>query len=297
MSTQITIEGRLVQGGVTLKPKKDMKTNKPILDPQSGQPINECFLAVAFPKFINGQPNPKASEYWAALVAQARASFPHLFDAAGNCSNPKFAFKWQDGDGVDDNGQSVADKPGFAGHYIIKMATRYAPTCYARDSHGNLVQIPNPEQVIKRGYNIAVGVTIDGNGVEPGNRQAVPGLFVSPNLILFVSPGEEIISGPDPNAVFGNVASQTGLAQGVAVGGSAPPNLAPPQMQAPMAGPPQAGPAPLPGGAPTMGPPAPPAGPQYVMQPSAQGASREALLGMGWTDEGLIQAGHMIRVG
>lgn len=37
-----------------------------------------------------------------------------------------------------------------------------------------------------------------------------------------------------------------------------------------------------------------PSGPTYIMQPSANGATRESLLAAGWTDAALIQAGHMV---
>lgn len=268
MSTQITIEGRLVQGGVVLKPAKDMKTNQPKKDPNTGAVIEECFMAIAVPKKVNvnGQwiDNPQIGQYYASFDAQARASFPHLFPNGGACTHPRFANKWQDGDGVDSNGKSVAGNEGFAGHWIIKCNTRYAPTCYARDSHGALVQIPEPEKVIKRGYRVAVGVTIDGNGVEPGNNQAVPGLFCSPNLVLFVAPDQEIVSGPDPNQAFANVQAQNGLAQGVAVGGLSTPPL-PGQQAAPQPG----GGAPMPGGtsAPVGGPPLPGGAPTQPAMP------------------------------
>lgn len=321
MSTQITIEGRLVQGGVVLKPAKDMKTNQPKKDDQ-GKVIEECFMAIAVPKN-----SPHIGTYYAAFLGQAQASFPHLFpNGAQQSTHPRFAMKWQDGDGVDSNGKSVAGNEGFAGHWIIKCNTRYAPTCYERNAHGQLVQLTDPEKVIKRGYNVAVGVTIDGNGVEPGNNQAVPGLFCSPNLVLFVSPGPEIVSGPDPTAAFAGVQS---VPSGVANAGvSAPaPGLTPPpmpgQQSAPAGAPPmptQQHPAPIPGGAgasplpgavspATASPPLPGAGgplppapqqvqqqPQYQTTASAQGATLDWLLGQGWTIDGLLTAGHITRV-
>lgn len=331
MSIHVTSPvGRLVQGGFKLMPKKDIKGN--LVKNSDGEQVEEQFIALAIPKLINvnGQmiDNPEIAPFYAQFDAQARASFPHLFPNGGACTHPRFAFKWQDGDGVDSNGKSVKDKPGFAGCWVIKMATRYLARVYARDNHGNLVQLEDPEKIIKMGYKISVGCTIDGNGVEPNNSQAVPGLFVSPNLILFVAPDEEIISGPDPNAVFANVASQPGAAgAGVGVGLHSPPQ---PGAGAPMPGgaPAPAGGPPMPGGAPTSpaggpplpgqtppvstggppmpgnapmppgagGPPLPPAQPQYQVNASAQGATLQNLQDLGWTIEALLAAGHITKL-
>ena len=327
MSTQFTSPvGRLVQGGFKLQPKKDIKGN--LVKDSEGKQVEECFISLAVPKFVNGQPNPEIGPFYSLFVSQAQASFPHLFpNGATESTHPRFAMKWQDGDGKDSNGQSVANKPGFAGCWVIKMATRYAPRVYARDSHGNLVQLEDPEKIIKTGYRISVGGTIDGNGVEPNNTQAVPGLFVSPNLVLFVAPDEEIVSGPDPNAVFANVASQNGVAGSApAAGLHSPPQPAaggapmPSGTSAPAGGPPLPGGAPTPASNPPMpgataggppmpgatagGPPMPggapvptptPAAPQYATTASAQGATLDQLLALGWKIDDLVAQGHIVR--
>lgn len=295
MSTQfITPVGRLVQGSMSLQPKKDDK-GQPVLD-DKGQPVHECFLAIAVRK-----DDPGLAAFYGQFTTQARASFPHLFDAQGNCTHPRFAWKIQDGDGTDKNGQSVANKPGFAGHWIFKMATRYAPRCFHHGKYDPSQQIQNPDDVIKRGYYIRVSGSIDGNGVGANAGAAVPGLYVSPNLVELVAFGEEIVSGPDASAVFGGNAITSPLPAGASsvpkVAAAAPPsNLAPPAL--PGAAAPAAMPA-APGlpAAPAAMPAPPAAGPVFQMQPSAQGASREALLANGWTDDQLIAAGHMIRVG
>lgn len=333
MGTQyISPVGRLVQGGMSLSPKKDMK-GQPALDSE-GKQIHECFMAIAVPKLRNGQANPDVAAFWAQLDAQARASFPHLFPNGGACTHPKFAWKIQDGDGVDDSGQSVADKPGFAGHWIFKMATRFAPSCWYYGKYDPSQRIQNPDEIIKKGYWIRVSGTIDGNGVEPGNRQAVPGLFVSPNMVELIDRGDEIISGPDPSKVFGAAALPPGITPMSTapalpgVGGGAPNLNTPPlpgQVTSPPALPAQGvaslplpgattSPPTLPGaGVPSLpgvstapanaGFPSPPMpGQQVVQQPvyqmtaSAQGATREQLHALNWTDDMLIQAGHMVRV-
>jgi hypothetical protein len=324
MSTQLTIEGRLVQGGVVLKPSKDMKTQQPKKDDQ-GKVIEECFMAIAVPKKVrdamgNVIDNPKIGEYYAAFDAQARASFPHLFPNGGVCSHPRFAMKWQDGDGVDSNGKSVAGNEGFPGHWIIKCNTRYAPTCVTRTANGYM-PMTDPEKSIKRGYFVAVAITIDGNGVEPNNAQAVPGLFVSPNMVLLTAQGPEITSGPDPTQAFAGVQTDNSLPAPTNAAPGPTPGLAAPPMPGsaptptvaaptPAAALPTPGPVAAPANLPMPGAPRPaanlpvpggapvPAQPQYAPTASAQGATVDQLLnmGVGWTIESLLAAGHIVRV-
>ena len=301
--TQLTITGRFVQGGLKLQPKTDEKGNKVMKKDKPTEQVEECYIGVAVAKN-----DPLfASLYWPTYHQVARAAFPGLFDANGNCVHPRFAWKMQDGDGVDKNGKPVRDKPGFAGHYVFKFVTQFAPRCYIKDSHGNLQQlVEDPEKLIKRGFRIAVAVTLDGNGVGADSGNAVPGLFASPNMVLFVAPDEEIISGPDPNEAFANVATSAlpasvaapaGLAPPALPGapagapalpGAAPAGLAPPALP----GAPGVGLGPPPAAAGGLSPP-PASGPTYVMQPSAQGATRESLHALGWSDDQLIAAGHM----
>jgi len=318
MRANLTLIGRFVQGSLTLEKKKDEK-GQPALD-KDGVQIEECFIALAVPKT-----DPALPGYYAAYVEAARAAFPSLVDAAGNISHPRFAMKIQDGDGIDKNGKSVKDKPGFAGCYVFKMATRYAPRCYVKDAHGNNQLLEDPSKIIRKGYRIAVAVGIDGNGVSPqGNGSAVPGLYVSPDLVLLVAPDTEIVSGPDPTAAFAGITSTMpeGVAApaGLALPNAAPGGLTPPALpgitpQQPAAGLPGlpgmpaagSGLPPLPGAAPAATgmpplpgagtPPLPPSGPVYTMQPSAMGASRDDMHKLGWTDEAMIAQGHMVKTG
>jgi hypothetical protein len=304
--------GRLVQGGMSLQAKKEAN-GQLALDKTTGQSIHECFLAIAVRK-----DDPQLPAFYALFDSQARMSFPHLFPNGGACTHPQFAWKIQDGDGVDNEGKSVAGKPGFAGHYIFKMATRFAPRCFHHGKYDPSQQIQNPDDVIKKGYFVRVSGTIDGNGVQPGTA-AKPGLYVSPNLVELVAFGEEIVSGPDAAAVFGGAPAIT-LPAGASTApilpapGMPATSLTPPPLpgQMPTAIPAAVGPAvppvaapalPLPGAAsaafPLPGAVSPAAAnpqPQYQMTASAQGATREQLHALNWTDDALIAAGHMIRV-
>ena len=242
---------RLVQGQPSLQVKKNQKTGLPEKDEQ-GNVIMESFIAVAIRK-----DDPQLMPFYNLFAQTARAEFPHLFDAQGNCTHPRFAWKIQDGDGKDTNGQSVAGKPGFAGHYIFKMTTRFAPKCYHYGKYDPSQVIQNPDEVIKRGYFVRVSGSIKGNGVKPQDTSNVPGLFVSHSMIELVAFGEEIHSGPDASAVFGAQpiagalpagASQTPLVPPAASGNG----LAPPALPG-QGGVQQMGALPAIGGAPTIG--------------------------------------------
>lgn len=326
--------GRLVQGSFSLQEKKDPQSNKAILDPETGKPVMEVFFAMAVPKQVrdpaSGQmiDNPELLQFYSLFVQQAQADFPHLF-VNGVCQHPKFAWKIQDGDGRDGNGVSVADKPGFAGHYVFKFGTRYVPKCFHYGKYDASQQIQNPDEVIKRGYYIRVGGTIAGNGVKPDERMAVPGLYLSPNLVELIAFGDEIVGGADPNKVFGAAPiNQASLPPGASLTPRLPAGGA---QGAPGGLPGQGGgltPPPLPGqgglgapnaavagglpgmggGAPALGAPAgglgapplpgglgaPPVqqGPQYTMTPTAGGVTFEEALRQGWTPEALVANGH-----
>lgn len=190
--------GRIVQGGVDLQPKTD-DNNQPVLD-SNGNQVHECFIALAIPKT-----DPEFPAFYQQMHGVAIGNFPGKFDPATGQLKPgvRFAMKLQDGDGFDGNGNPVSAKEGFAGHWIIKMATRFAPRCYPAGRYDPASEIPNAGSLIKRGHYIRCSVVIDGNGVEDNNQKAVQGLFISPNLIEYVGIGEEITSGPSAADVFG----------------------------------------------------------------------------------------------
>ncbi|QYW02507.1 hypothetical protein CPT_Silvanus_033 [Stenotrophomonas phage Silvanus] len=190
--------GRIVQGGVELQPKTD-DDNKPVLD-SNGNQVHECFIALAIPKN-----DPEFPAFYQQMHAVAQGNFPAKFDPATGQLRPgvRFAMKLQDGDGYDGNGKPVSDKEGFAGHWILKMATRFAPRCFPANRYDPASEMQEPGKVIKRGHWIRCSVVIDGNGVEDNNTKAVQGLFISPNLIEYVGIGDEITSGPSAADVFG----------------------------------------------------------------------------------------------
>ncbi len=270
--------GRLVQGSVAMQAQKDMDTNQPLLN-QDGTPVMGTFIALAFPKVLpNGQPNAEFDALWAQLNAVAAAAWPALFPqgAGGACVNPRFSWKYQDGDGHDQSGKSVADKPGFKGNHILRFYTSFPMRCFHEGKFGAHEEIQKPEDIIKRGYWVRVFGEAKGNNAT---GQQVPGISLYPKLLSFVERGDEIVSGPDAQAAFGNAA----------VGWRPPASASPiPTGAVPaVAVPAVAVPAPAAAAVPV------PAGPVVTPALAAQGITWPMLQGQGWTEETARAAGHI----
>lgn len=265
----LTPVGRLVQGHPMEAQTKD-QSGRPLLT-QSGQPTQRYFIAVAFRK---GDP---AFESLRALITQAaREGFPHLFDAAGNCTHPRFSFKIADGDGVDDNGKPNANKEGFAGHWVLKLSSSFAPKCY-HAGHYQPHEVIQDANQIQRGYNVRVSGT-----VEPNGQPNKPGVYVNLGMVEMHSVGPVIVGGPDAAAVFGGAATPAAPVAQYAL----PATPAVSTAVAPPAVPVVPQPA-------ILTPPTVPQAPVRTMLAAANGLPYEAYIAQGWTDELLRQHGMM----
>ncbi len=235
--TQIlTPVGRLVQGDCFVPQTTDSE-GKPLLiknGPNASQPRVDYYMAIAIPKTDIGY-----NEVWAAIHGTARAAFPSLFDAAGNCINPKFAFKVTDGDSQVPNskGAKPCDKEGFPGNWILGFSGGFAPKCYTA---GGAELITNPE-MLKRGYYVRIYGSVKGNG-----SMQQPGVVLNHSMIELVGYGEEINSGPNGGTVFGDsVAALPAGASATPLAGNAPiAQVAPTPMPGALAPTPTAAPAP-----------------------------------------------------
>lgn len=303
----LTPVGRLVQGDLFTPQTTDQQGNPRVIKtgPNAGQPNPQYFIAVAFAKNDPGWP-----ALFAVFDRVARGSFPTLFPNNGGCSHPQFAWKIIDGDGVDTSGKPNSAKEGFAGHWVIRFTSGFAPKCFHAGHYNAAEQITDPK-AIRRGYYVRVSGTVVGN-----DQMQKPGLYVNLELVELSGYGEEIVSGPDAAETFGGSAPQlpagataTPMAAPMAAPGMAAPGMAPP-MAAPMAAPvapvPQAAPvAPVPQAAvvpntaymappPAAGMVPPPAAPARQMTAAANGMTYEQAIGLGWTDELLRQHGMMV---
>lgn len=322
--------GRLVQGDCFTPQTTDQQGNPRVVKtgPNAGQPNPQYFIAVAFAKN-----DPNFPAFYALFDQEARESFPALFPNGGQCVHPQFAWKIIDGDGVDSSGKPNSAKEGFAGHWIVRFSSGFAPKCFHAGHYQPHEQITDPLQ-LRRGYYVRVNGTIQGN-----NNAQRPGLFVNLNLVELSGYGQEIISGPSAQDAFSGsapvlpagatatpaaaapapMAAPAGVPAMPGAPGAAPvpvPAAAPaaptpaPVAQAPAAAPaaPYAGyMAPPPGSAPaqvpavpaaTPAPPVPvaPAAPRLQLTAAAGGAPLQAFYDQGWTDDLLVAQGMAVRV-
>lgn len=271
----LTPKLRLVQGDCFTGNDKD-GNGQPLRD-QQGNLITKWFIAAAGRKG-----DPLVEAFKAKLEAFARFIAPQFFSGPGGaCTHPKFSYKIIDGDGMDDNGKPNSQKAGFAGHWVFKFDSTFAPRCYQAGKYAPAEQLSvqggvNP---IPRGDYIRVAGSLDFNG-----QTNKPGIKVYFNMVEWVELGERIISGPDAATVFG--------------GGAVAPNAAPGYGQVPapahMSAGVGAGMPPLPPGI------APAAAVTYQAAPAyaAQGHTVDSLraAGQGQTDAQLAAAGWLVAV-
>ena len=307
MTEIFTPVGRIVQGSVAMQQQRDVDTNQPLKD-EHGNPVMGTFLALAFPKVLpNGQPNTEFDAFFGQLRQVAAASWPALFPqgAAGQCVNPRFSWKYQDGDGADQSGRSVADKPGFRGHHIVRFFTSFPLRCYNEGKFAAHEEIQKPEDIIKRGYWVRLLIEAKSNNAT-GTQ--VPGIALYPKLLSFVERGEEIVSGPNAEETLGKTAvgwrppaSASPIPTGGAGGLPGAPAVSVPGAAAPAVSVPTvavSAPAvsvPVPGAAtPSVPVPTPAAGPTVSPALAAQGITWPMLQAQGWTEEAARQQGHLV---
>lgn len=233
--------GRFVMGDCFVGDDTD-HTGRPRVDKQ-GRPKMQWFVALACPK------GDEFNTFWAQVQQKAQMDFP-----GGECQSPTFAWKYEDGDSP-----KHAGKDGFAGCWILKMQSGFAPTIYDNTEHPQVINDPN---AIKRGYFLQFQISVVGNG-EPATGK--PGIYVNGVAGMLMGYGAVITSGPSPEEMFakrgalppGASATPLPAAQGV-------PGGTPPQ---------QAGPGVLPAGPVTGVAGTVPAQPMPGMGPSVPGAT------------------------
>lgn len=191
--------GRMVQGDPFEASTTDQQGNPRLIKsgPNAGKPTQQFFIAVAFPKVVNGQPNAEFGALWALLDGVAKASFPAINIAPPWDPACRFSWKVIDGDGIDTAGKPNNQKEGFAGHWVVRFASSFAPRCFHAGRYQPHEQIQD-KNAIPRGYFVRVAGTIEGNG----NAQK-PGLFVNLSMVELVGIGPIIVTGPDAATIFG----------------------------------------------------------------------------------------------
>jgi hypothetical protein len=306
--------GRFVQGA--FEPQTKDKKGNPLTiktGPNAGQATQRYIFNVAFEKMVKdpatGQmvANPEFAQFYGGIIAVAKQGYPQLFPANSDVpTHPRFATKVMDGDGVDGDGNPNKDKPGFAGCWIVKFSSQFPPSCFHVGKYDPMQQIQNPKDIIKRGYYVRVGCS-----VEPNIGSETPGVYMNHKVIELVGYGPEIIGGPDAGSFFAQqqssyvpagmttapVAPQTAAGAPTPAAPGATPSAAPSAAPAAAPAAPSAAPAAPAPAAPAAPAPAAPAttGPQYTMTAKAQGATWDGFLGNGWKPEDIVAQGYAIQ--
>lgn len=187
---EFALIGRLVQGSPFGLSDDDGKGGKRTIKNGAniGKPKMTNFIAIAIRK-DDPQGMQQLNDFRVKQYTLARAAFPQMFDANGNCTHPRFAWKIKDGDGVDNNGTQNNTKPGWAGCWIVAMETSFVPKCFHYGKYDPAQQITD-ENVIKRGYYVRV----IGN-MRDNKPSEVPGLHVSHQMVELLFAGEIIETG------------------------------------------------------------------------------------------------------
>jgi hypothetical protein len=261
----ITPAGRLVWGHPAksqIKKHQDgaMKGQPVIRD---GKQVEVWSFGVAFNKAEFQR------DIWPIMSQEAATGYP-----AG--IPPRFAWKYQDGDGIDSKGQPFNQREGYAGCYVLTFSSELMATPIFKLENGAYRQLDPKE--IKTGDYVSVGGNVKVNVAVGTNT---PSLYVNPRAVELVGYGTEIVGqgAADPNALFGGRVHQ--LPPGASAvpvmspGGVGMPGTAPmqPAMTAP-GGMPGAPVAPMqpaftpPAPVAPMAPPPPPAGPQRPTDPN-----------------------------
>ena len=124
---------------------------------------------------------------------------------SGEAQKPDFSWKIADGD-------ATPEKSGFAGCWVLKFSSSFAPKVYER---GGTTLITNPDQ-IKRGHFVRIAGNYKTNG-----STTRPGMYLNLSMAEFIGYGEEIHTGPT-----GDVFTQAEVVhtpQGMSAAPSAPP--------------------------------------------------------------------------
>lgn len=187
--TQVIVDGRIVWGGLALQPKRNYTTKQEEIDPKTGQKIMQVSFGLAVPK-----PNPQSSpeetanfqNVWTAIHTEGgKQGFQY--------PNPKFAWKFKDGDGRKDDGSPYPKEQH--GCIVLSVSTRVPLNLFKREPNGAYIQI-TPDQ-IKCGDYVRVNLSIKGHPAPNA------GLYMNPAGVAFLGYGDAIVASANPESMFG----------------------------------------------------------------------------------------------
>jgi len=192
----IMIDGRIVWVSGDLfagRQKTDPQTRAPLFN-ADGKPKMEFGFGLAVPKSVLANTAPgQPGEIFTVMQQEAMKIFP-----SGQFP-PDFAWKYKDGDGIDHNGVSFAQREGHAQHIIFACTTAIQIKFFRHENGQNF----NIADGIKCGDYVRVQLTIK---AHPAINRGKAGLYLNPNAVLFIGHGKEIINTPSGDQIFGTVA-------------------------------------------------------------------------------------------
>jgi hypothetical protein len=177
--------GRIVWGNPLIAKQRRDDNNKPKLK-FDGTPDMVYSFGLAVSK-------AEAGAIFQAMQTEAQGVYP------SGAIPADFAWKYQDGDGMDKKGKPFAQRTGYVGCVVIAVESGFPI---------NTVQLVNGSysdmtQGVKTGDYVMVNMDIVGHGVKPGVRMSKPGLYINPRMARFIGFGEEISNAPNAEDVFG----------------------------------------------------------------------------------------------
>lgn len=194
----VRIRGRIVWSVGDLfkgKPSVDQYTKQPKLD-KLGKQMVQFGFGLAVPKMLDGQPNQELQAFMNACQAEALQVFTN-----GHVP-PAFAYKYKDGDGVDDKGIPFSQRDGHAGNIIFAL-TSFIPCKFFKWEQGKNMMV---NEGIKCGDYVDVQVAMSAHGAVGTGK---PGMYLNPNAALLIGYGTPIVSKAyelDADSVFGSAA-------------------------------------------------------------------------------------------
>ena len=201
--------GRIVWGHPVKANDKTDDNNQKVIDPKTGQPVQQWAFGVAFDKAEFEQ------QIWPNLAAETAKGYP-------NGAPPKFSYKYKDGDSTEAvwaNGKQLpayAEREGYAGCYILTFSTEFKAPDLFQFVNGAYVQL-QPEQ-IKTGDYVIVGANTKWHAGQS------PGLYINPLTVLLCYEGNALGGSysVDPNAMFGATPQMPQMPEGARAVGAAP---------------------------------------------------------------------------
>ena len=186
MTNVTTPVGRIVWGNPLIAKQRRDDNNKPKVK-ADGSPDMVYSFGIAITK-------ADAGPIFQAMQVEAQGIYP----SGGIPAD--FAWKYQDGDGLDKKGKPFAQRTGYAGCVVIAVESNFPikTVKYVNGSYSDMIE------GVKTGDYVMVNIDIVGHGVKPTVRMSKPGLYINPKMVRFVGFGDEISNAPNAEDVFGS---------------------------------------------------------------------------------------------